>query len=62
MNHTHSETTDTTRLAFQATIHCLTGCGIGEVLGLGGLVGASFSLCEARLVENNFRTVRIGSA
>ena len=36
MNHTHSETTDTTRLAFQATIHCLTGCGIGEVLGLGG--------------------------
>ena len=33
MNHaSHS----TTRLAFQATIHCLTGCGIGEVLGLGG--------------------------
>jgi hypothetical protein len=31
----------TSRLAFQATIHCLTGCGIGEVLGLGGatLVG-----------------------
>ena len=26
----------TSRLAFQATIHCLTGCGIGEVLGLGG--------------------------
>jgi hypothetical protein len=22
------------RTAFQATIHCLTGCGIGEVLGL----------------------------
>ncbi|HUG56493.1 MAG TPA: DUF4396 domain-containing protein [Candidatus Limnocylindrales bacterium] len=21
-------------LAFQATVHCLTGCGIGEVLGL----------------------------
>ena len=36
MNHTQRETTDTTRLAFQATIHCLTGCGIGEVLGLGG--------------------------
>ena len=30
------ETTSTTRLALQATIHCLTGCGIGEVLGLGG--------------------------
>jgi len=26
----------TSRLAFEATIHCLTGCGIGEVLGLGG--------------------------
>lgn len=24
------------RLAFQATWHCLTGCAIGEVLGLGG--------------------------
>jgi hypothetical protein len=36
MNHTEHETTDNTRLAFQATIHCLTGCGIGEVLGLGG--------------------------
>lgn len=23
-----------TRLAFSATVHCLTGCGIGEVLGL----------------------------
>jgi hypothetical protein len=23
-----------TRLAFAATLHCLTGCGIGEVLGL----------------------------
>ena len=22
------------RLAFRATNHCLTGCGIGEVLGL----------------------------
>jgi hypothetical protein len=36
MNHAQHETTDTSRLAFQATIHCLTGCGIGEVLGLGG--------------------------
>jgi hypothetical protein len=36
MNHTPHETTDTSRLAFQATVHCLTGCGIGEVLGLGG--------------------------
>jgi len=36
MNHTEHETTGNTRLAFQATVHCLTGCGIGEVLGLGG--------------------------
>jgi hypothetical protein len=36
MNHASHDTTSTTRLAFQATIHCLTGCGIGEVLGLGG--------------------------
>ncbi len=36
MSHTQHETTDTSRLAFQATVHCLTGCGIGEVLGLGG--------------------------
>jgi hypothetical protein len=27
-------TTDTDRLALRATLHCLTGCGIGEVLGL----------------------------
>jgi uncharacterized protein DUF4396 len=27
---------DPTRLALSATTHCLTGCGIGEVLGLGG--------------------------
>jgi hypothetical protein len=31
---THHETLSLGRLAFQATAHCLTGCGIGEVLGL----------------------------
>ena len=36
MSHARHETPDTSRLALQATIHCLTGCGIGEVLGLGG--------------------------
>jgi len=25
---------DLDRLALSATVHCLTGCGIGEVLGL----------------------------
>jgi hypothetical protein len=36
MSHPPNEKTDTSRLAFEATVHCLTGCGIGEVLGLGG--------------------------
>ena len=47
MDHQHSTHTDHTEkstpitpppssrsLAFKATVHCLTGCGIGEVLGL----------------------------
>ncbi len=36
MNHAQHQTTTTTRLAFQATVNCLTGCGIGEVVGLAG--------------------------
>jgi hypothetical protein len=36
LNHDQHETTSTSRLALQATIHCLVGCGIGEVLGLAG--------------------------
>jgi hypothetical protein len=32
MSHAPHEATSTSRLALQATIHCLTGCGIGEVL------------------------------
>jgi hypothetical protein len=36
MKDAQQEKTDTSRLAFEATVHCLTGCGIGEVLGLGG--------------------------
>ena len=36
MKHGKHETTSTSRLALQATIHCLTGCAIGEVLGLAG--------------------------
>jgi putative flippase GtrA len=30
----HEHQTSRRRLAFSATVHCLTGCGIGEVLGL----------------------------
>jgi Domain of unknown function (DUF4396) len=36
LSHDQHDTTSTSRLALQATIHCLTGCGIGEVLGLAG--------------------------
>ena len=36
MNHDRHDTTGTSELALRATIHCLTGCGIGEVLGLAG--------------------------
>jgi hypothetical protein len=36
--HAHQETEkaapSTNRLALSATLHCLTGCGIGEILGL----------------------------
>jgi hypothetical protein len=42
LNHDQHETTSASRLALQATIHCLTGCGIGEVLGLAG--GTAFGL------------------
>ncbi|HEV8535022.1 MAG TPA: DUF4396 domain-containing protein [Candidatus Limnocylindria bacterium] len=34
MNHAHRERPDPPSLALAATVHCLTGCGIGEVLGL----------------------------
>ena len=45
MSQVHDETASTTRLALQATIHCLTGCGIGEVLGLAG--GTALGLSNA---------------
>jgi len=33
-DHSHQPTESLNRLAFSATVHCLTGCAIGEVLGL----------------------------
>ena len=45
MNHAQHETTRISRLALQATTHCLTGCGIGEVLGLAG--GTALGLSNA---------------
>ena len=38
MNHNHSytaeENSNTFKLAFSATLHCLIGCGLGEVAGM----------------------------
>src|SRR6476469_3536940 len=34
MEHDHAAPPTLNRTAFQATIHCLTGCAIGEILGL----------------------------
>lgn len=34
MHAAHTAQSSTSRLAFRATVHCLTGCGFGEVLGL----------------------------
>jgi hypothetical protein len=33
-DHSHHQPASLNRLALSATLHCLTGCGIGEVLGL----------------------------
>ena len=34
MEHTHASAPSLNRIAFSATAHCLTGCAIGEVLGM----------------------------
>ena len=40
MGHTHAPTPSLNRVAFSATVHCLTGCAIGEVLGM--IIGTAF--------------------
>lgn len=43
MNHNHNSHEDmTNKMAFAATLHCLTGCAIGEVTGL--LIGTALGL------------------
>jgi len=43
MNHTERDTRPSlNRVAFSATVHCLTGCSIGEVLGM--VIGTAMSL------------------
>ena len=39
---THGAAQSLNRLAFSATVHCLTGCAIGEVLGM--VIGTAFGL------------------
>ena len=39
--HEHGPHTSLNSLAFSATLHCFTGCAIGEVLGVG--IGTAFS-------------------
>src|SRR5262245_3545263 len=34
MEHTHHEAGNLNRIAVAATVHCLTGCAIGEVAGM----------------------------
>ena len=38
----HQQTASLNRTAFSATLHCLTGCGIGEVLGM--IIGTAIGL------------------
>ena len=49
MNHAHGAQPDVTRLALDATRHCLTGCAIGEVVGL-VISGAIGLTTEASIV------------
>jgi hypothetical protein len=42
---THRSTIPLNRTAFSATLHCLTGCAIGEVLGM--IIGTAFGWSNA---------------
>ncbi|MES2135245.1 MAG: DUF4396 domain-containing protein [Patescibacteria group bacterium] len=47
MEHTHHAHAHTSlnKVAFSATLHCLTGCAIGEVFGM--VIGTAFGLSNA---------------
>jgi hypothetical protein len=45
MEHTHHHGSAPTRSAIQATLHCLTGCAIGEILGM--VLSAAFGFGNA---------------
>jgi hypothetical protein len=44
----HNSPPSMVRLALSATLHCLTGCGIGEVLGL--LLGTAFGWSDVATI------------
>ena len=46
--HDHTDTPSLNRLATTATLHCLTGCAIGEVLGM--VIGTAFSVGNAATI------------
>ena len=46
--HGHHTSTTSWRMAAQATLHCLTGCAIGEILGL--VIGTAAGLDNAATV------------
>ncbi len=52
MNHAHHAAPDATRLALAATRHCLTGCAIGEVLGLLVSGALGFAIVVMETVDN----------
>src|SRR4051812_25351033 len=48
MHHAAAAPSDLNRLALSATIHCLTGCAIGEVLGM--VIGTALDLSNLATV------------
>ncbi len=52
MNHAHHAAPDATHLALAATRHCLTGCAIGEVLGLLVSGALGFAIVVMETVDN----------
>jgi len=48
MEHAHHRGSAPTRAAIQATLHCLAGCAIGEILGM--VLSAAFGLGNAQSI------------
>ena len=46
--HGSPSTASLNRVAFQATVHCLTGCAIGEVLGM--VIGTAWGLSNLQTI------------